>query len=100
MQCSPLAAIGRVHGPVQARVRWEPDNEPYDWGDIGPTSEDYDYLEMHPPEGCIVEIRRPALLHPDAPAPQWEHAASLWSIVGDDAYHREVERELIAEVER
>jgi hypothetical protein len=45
--------------------------------------------------GCVVETRGPAC--PCCSRKSWETAASLWSIVGDDAYHREIERELMSE---
>lgn len=83
-------------GPAELRIRWEHDDEPYDWGDIEPTAEDWAYLETYGVAGCIVEIRPPACAC--CGRTDWEHAVSLWSIVGDAAYHRHIERELIAEV--
>jgi hypothetical protein len=83
-------------GPVEARIRWMEDDEPYDWGDIEPTAEDWGYLETYGVMGCVVEIRRPAC--GCCGRTDWEVAESLWSIVGDESYHREIERELLAEV--
>lgn len=83
-------------GPVEARVRWEIDDQPYDWGDIEPTADDWDTLERLGVLGCIVEIRRPACAC--CGIKRWEVAESLWSIVGNDAYHREIERDLFAEI--
>jgi hypothetical protein len=85
-----------THGPVEARVRWEIDDAPYDWGDIDPTADDWHYLEVHGVWGCIVEIRPPACAC--CGRTDWQHGASLWGIVGDESYHREIERDLIAEV--
>jgi hypothetical protein len=46
--------------------------------------------------GCVVETRAPACAC--CGRTDWEVAESLWSIVGDDSYHREIERDLISEV--
>jgi len=87
----------KTYGPPELRIQWQPDEEPYDWGDIDPTPEDWDELGRLGVFGCVVELRPPACGCCGRTA--WEHAASLWSIVGDDAYHREIERELIAEAQ-
>jgi hypothetical protein len=84
-----------TYGPPELRIRWMPDEEPYDWGDIEPTEEDWDTLEREGVYGCVIELRPPACAC--CGRTDWQHATSLWSIVGDDAYHRTIERELIAE---
>lgn len=86
----------KVYGPVEARARWEIDDQPYDPGDCN-DAETWAYVEQFGVFGCIVETRGPACPCCGA-EPQWEHAQSLWSIVGDADYHREIERELFAEV--
>lgn len=83
-----------TYGPAELRVTWHADDEPYDWGDIDPTPEDYAYLELYGVCGCVVELRPPAC--GCCGRTDWEYAADLWSIVGDADYHREIERELIA----
>ena len=85
-----------IYGPVQARVRWEYDSEPLEMGDI--PAEDWEpYVDAYGVMGCIVEARPPACPCCER-EPDWQHVTSLWNIVGDDAYHREVERDLFAEV--
>ena len=101
-----------TYGPAELRIRWEPDTEPYDPGDTDHcedhsaftrgcetcerySSEVWDYVQTWGVFGCIVETRAPAC--GCCGRTEWEHAASVWSIVGDDAYHREIEAELIAE---
>jgi hypothetical protein len=84
-----------IYGPVELRVRWEEDPEPYDVGDAEDHIETAHYVETYGVCGCVVEVRRPACAC--CGFKQWAHAVSLWSIVGDADYHREVERELISE---
>jgi hypothetical protein len=87
--------ISIAQGPLELRVRWLDDDAPYDPGDCD-TAETWDYVARYGVYGCVVETRKPAC--PCCGAKTWENAASLWSIVGDADYHREIERELIAEV--
>lgn len=82
------------YGPLAVRVRWVPDDEPIECGDI-PEAEMYAYAERYGVYGVIVETRAPAC--PCCGHVAWIEAASLWSIIGDDAYHREIEREMIRE---
>ena len=86
-----------TYGPSELRVRWIADDEPYDPGDYDPADEAaiWAYVETHGVYGCVVETRAPACAC--CGLTEWQHAASLWSIVGDDAYHREVEADLVAE---
>jgi hypothetical protein len=86
----------KTYGPVELRIRWMEDDEQYDWGDIEPTQEDWNYLDQFGVMGCVLQTREPACAC--CGRTQWEVAESLWSIVGDDSYHREIERELMAEV--
>jgi hypothetical protein len=88
-----------TYGPPELRIRWEPDPEPYDIGDIDNAedreAEVWAYVDLHGVYGCTVELRRPACAC--CGRTDWEIGASLWGIVGDDGYHREIERELMAE---
>lgn len=84
-----------VYGPIEARVRWIEDEIAPDPGDVDPR-EFFRYAEMFGVYGCVVETRRPAC--PCCGLKEWEHAESLWSIIGDADYHREIERELLDEV--
>lgn len=103
----------KTYGPPELRVRWLDDDEPYDPGDTDhcedharftagcPTCERYcaevdHYVETYGVLGCVIETRAPAC--GCCGRTDWEHATSLWSIVGDDDYHREIERELMEEV--
>lgn len=81
-------------GPVELRIQWLEDTEPYDPGDFD-DAETWEYVERFGVYGCVVETRPPACAC--CGAKTWEHAASLWSIVGDADYHREIERDLMAE---
>lgn len=83
-----------TYGPAELRLTWRPDDEPLELGDI-PWEDWEPYVEAHGIYGCTVELRRPVCAC--CGRKDWEHAASLWGIVGDDAYHREIERELISE---
>lgn len=85
-----------THGPAELRIRWEEDWEPYDLGDAEVPGETQRYIDMYGVCGCIIETRAPSCAC--CGHTSWKVAQSLWSIVGDDAYHREIERELIAEV--
>lgn len=82
-----------TYGPPELRVRWVDDDEPYDPGDCD-DAETWRYVELYGVVGCVVEVRPPAC--GCCGRTDWQHAASLWSIVGDNDYHREIERELIA----
>lgn len=82
-----------TYGPAELRVTWHEDAEPYDPGDFD-DAETWRYVELYGVYGCIVELR-PAACGCRGRT-DWEHAADLWSIVGDADYHREIERELIA----
>jgi hypothetical protein len=83
-----------VYGPPELRIKWEPDPEPLEPGDI-PLEEWAPYVDRYGIDGCVVELRAPAC--PCCGRTSWEHAASLWGIVGDRDYHREIERDLILE---
>jgi hypothetical protein len=83
-------------GPAELRIQWLEDLEPYEMGDAEDAAETARYLDLYGVMGCVVETRRPACAC--CGVKQWEHAASLWSIVGDADYHREIERELMSEV--
>jgi hypothetical protein len=87
-----------TYGPVEARVRWEADDVPYDWGDIDPTPDEREDVEIEGVWGCVVEVRRPAC--GCCGRADWEHGASLWGVTspGDGCYYREVERDLLLEV--
>jgi hypothetical protein len=88
-----------TYGPPELRVEWVIDKEPYDPGDVDEADAEAFYaelnrlLELYGVYGCVIETRAPACGCCGAKA--WEHAASLWSIVGDADYH--LERDLIAE---
>lgn len=101
-----------TYGPPECRVRWEYDDMPYDPGDTDHceahseytrgcevcerySREVWDYVDRFGVYGCIVELRAPACAY--CGHKEWEVADSLWGIVGDGDYHREVERELVAE---
>lgn len=106
-----------TEGPIELRIRWEPD-EPYDPGDAlkcdrhfdhrsryGPAdcadcaeraAEVWSYVERWGVYGCIVQVRPPACACCGRTG--WETAESLWGIVGDEAYCRSIERDLMAEV--
>lgn len=84
-----------TYGPPECRIQWLEDTEPYDPGDCD-DAETWEYVERCGVYGCVLETRGPAC--GCCGARVWEHAASLWSIVGDEDYHREIERELMAEV--
>jgi hypothetical protein len=103
-----------TYGPAQLRVRWLDDDEPYDPGDMDhcedhreptrgcETCDAYSREVWHEVEtwgvyGCVLETRAPAC--GCCGRTDWEHAASLWGIVGDADYHREVEAELMSEVQ-
>lgn len=75
-----------------ARVLWEEDDISAEdaRGDI-PLDEWLESVERFGLLGCVVEVWDPS------PGKGWTHAASLWSIVGDDNYHRVVEAELADE---
>jgi hypothetical protein len=83
-----------TYGPHELRITWQDDTEPYDPGDCD-DAETWRYVELYGVAGCVVETRAPACAC--CGRKSWEVAASLWSIVGDADYHREIERELIAE---
>ena len=87
-----------TYGPVEARVRWEPDLEPYDWGDINPTPDEREAVEHEGVWGCVVEVRPPACGCCGRTA--WEHAASVWGVTspGDASYYREIESDLLLEI--
>lgn len=105
--------MDKTYGPAELRIRWVEDDEPYDPGDLD-HCEDHLYAtpgcatcERYSAEivrqvgtwgvfGCIVETRAPTCACCGRTA--WEVAESLWGIVGDDAYHREIERDLMMEV--
>lgn len=84
-----------AYGPIEARVRWVEDTESPDPGDCDP-DEFFASAEQYGVFGCVIETRGPAC--PCCGAHEWQPAESLWSIIGPDDYHREVERELLAEV--
>jgi hypothetical protein len=84
-------------GPVECRVRWEPDDHPFDWGDIDPSPDERRAVEREGVWGCIVEIRRPACAC--CGRTDWEHGSSLWGVTApyDTSYYRTVERECMGE---
>lgn len=84
-----------TYGPAELRIRWVEDDEPYDPGDFD-DAETWHYVELYGVYGCIIETRAPTC--GCCGRTEWQHAESLWSIVGDDDYHRTIERELVAEV--
>ena len=86
-----------TYGPVQMRVTWHPDLEPYDWGDIDPTLDERRAVEREGVWGCVVEIRPPAC--GCCGRTDWEHGSSLWGVTspGDPSYYREIERECMAD---
>lgn len=83
-----------TYGPTELRVRWEPDSEPIECGDI-PEAEMYAAAEQWGVYGCIVELRPPAC--GCCGRTDWEHGASVWSVIGDADYRAEVEADMIAE---
>lgn len=85
-----------TYGPIEARVKWVVDEEPYDVGDAEDREDAARYVETYGVFGCVIETRKPVCACCGVAV--WEHGASLWSIVGDADYHREIERELMAEV--
>jgi hypothetical protein len=87
----------RPIGPVAVRVRWEPDDQPYDWGDIDPTDDERDAVDAEGVWGCLVEVREPAC--PCCGRCEWEYGASLWSVTSPDdpGYYAEVAADVIAE---
>jgi hypothetical protein len=85
-----------TYGPVELRITWQPDSEPYQLGDAEDAELTEHYIDLYGVQGCVVETRAPACAC--CGLTQWEHAASLWSIVGDENYMREIERDLISEV--
>jgi hypothetical protein len=82
-------------GPIELRIRWTEDPEPYDPGDCD-DAETWAYVDTYGVYGCVVETRAPACAC--CGRTEWEHGASLWGIVGDALYHAEVERDLMTEV--
>jgi hypothetical protein len=92
---NPMQSTCTPIGPHELRILWEPDPEPYDPGDI-PLEDVQPYIDMFGVDGCVIETRGPAC--PNCGRKSWEHAASLWGIVGDADYHRTIESELMAEV--
>lgn len=93
---------------IEYRVRWVPDPEPYDSGDMDKceahaaeratvmgcddcaerSREVWAYVAAYGVYGCIIEKCCEC-------CGEWSHASSLWSIVGDDEDHREIEAELL-----
>jgi hypothetical protein len=84
-----------TYGPAECRVTWEPDDMPFDWGDVNPTESEVREVELKGVWGCVVELRPPACAC--CGLKSWQHAASLWGVDGDPTYCREVERDLMAE---
>lgn len=82
-------------GPVEARIKWLEDEEPYEIGDAEDPIDAQRYVETCGVLGCVVETRKPVC--GCCGVSSWEHAASLWSIVGDADFHRVVESELLDE---
>lgn len=87
-----------TYGPPEMRVRWEPDDVPFDWGDIDPSDDEREDVDVEGVWGCIVELRPPAC--GCCGRTSWEHAASLWGVTSpsDASYYGQVETELMSEV--
>jgi hypothetical protein len=86
----------KTYGPMELRIKWMMDETPYDYGDAEDQGETDHYIDLYGVMGCVLETRPPACAC--CGLKDWTHATSLWSIVGDDDYHRTIERELMAEV--
>jgi hypothetical protein len=86
-----------TYGPVELRVTWEPDDHPFDWGDINPTPDERRAVEREGVWRCVAEIRRPACAC--CGRKEWEHGSSLCGVTspGDDSYYRVIEREMMEE---
>jgi hypothetical protein len=86
-----------TYGPPEARVRWEPDDHPFDWGDIEPTDSEREDVDLEGVWGCVVELRPPACAC--CGRKDWQHGSSLWGVTspGDDSYYRTVELDVMAE---
>lgn len=71
------------------RFRWLEDDESPEYGDIPPAEMDEE-IRQHGHMGCIMERQCSC-------CGLWVEVASLWGIVGDEDYHREVERNFLRE---
>lgn len=88
----------KVYGPAELRITWQSDEEePLHDDTLGEEymREFWRAVEIYGVYGCTVEIRKPVC--PCCGRKEWEHAASLWGIIGDDEYHREIEKDLMSE---
>lgn len=91
--------MSKTLGPVELRIRWVPDDEEPQHGfdDDDEMAKDFwSAVELYGVYGCVIETRAPAC--GCCGRTGWEHAESLWSIIGDADYHREIERDLMMEV--
>ena len=84
-----------TYGPAEARILWVEDQEAPDPGDCDDAAF-WQSVQDFGVFGCVVETRAPTCAC--CGVKQWEHAASLWGIIGDADYHCEIERELLTEV--
>lgn len=66
------------------RFRWLEDDDEPEYGDIPPAQMDEE-IRQHGHMGCIMERQCSC-------CGLWVEVDSLWGIVGDEDYHREVER--------
>jgi hypothetical protein len=83
------AWLGREIEAGRATIEWHDDPDYIGAGGDIPDDEWADAVEQYGHPGCVIK-RKQTCGH-------WDVAASLWSIVGDENYHRVVMAELASE---